>query len=402
MFTKHSFYRLQGVAQHYAWGGMHFIPQLLGLANSEQRPFAEYWLGAHPQAPSSAVLDGQMVALDALIHDDPLHFLGERVWQQFGRLPFLFKVLDARDMLSIQVHPSKSQAQVSFERENSLGIPLDAAVRTYKDDNHKPEVHVALTDFWMLHGFRPFAQINAVLDLHPEWAPLRSWLNDGIESLYRRVMIQPQAQVDAILQPLLNRLRQESQPDKDSPHYWALRAAQAFPRNDGHIDRGIFSIFLMNLVHLRPGQGTFQDAGVPHAYLEGVNVELMANSDNVLRGGLTPKAINVDELLKTVRYHGAEPQILTGVSAGDYERIYPTVARDFELSAIELPPDRTMTLTSAAPSILLLLQGGVQIFDAVESIIISTGQAVLVAADSIITIHASKQTTIFRAHVPFP
>jgi len=403
MTTNHSFYRLQGVVQHYAWGGLKFIPQLLGFANPERRPFAEYWLGAHPHAPSLAMVDGQNVALNALIHADPNYFLGERVWQQFSRLPFLLKVLDARDMLSIQVHPSKTQAEAGFARENRAGILPDAADRTYKDDNHKPEVHVALTDFWMLHGFRPLSEIKALLDSHPEWAPLRAWSNDGIESLYRRVMTLPPEQVDMILQPLLDRLRRESHLDKDSPHYWALRAADAFPRSDGHIDRGIFSIYLLNLIHLHSGQGTFQDAGVPHAYLEGVNVELMANSDNVLRGGLTPKVINVDELLKTVRYQGEEPQILTGISASDYERIYPTVARDFELSVIDLPEGKTMTLTTAgSPSILLLLDGRVQLSHAVESIIISRGHAVFIVADRDITIHAQQQTIIFRAHVPIP
>ena len=166
---------------------------------------------------------------------------------------------------------------------------------------------MALTEFWMLHGFRPLEQIADTLEHTPELGSLMAGFRQRLAAaghdhqarrgllreLYSNVMTMPQEQVDSLLNGLLSRLQAKPVTDKDSADYWALRAAENFPLPGGHRDRGIFSVYLLNLVHLQPGQGTFQPAGVLHAYLEGVNVELMANSDNVLRGGLTTKHVDV-------------------------------------------------------------------------------------------------------------
>jgi mannose-6-phosphate isomerase class I len=160
---------LHGVVQHYDWGGYDFIPKLLGIANSERKPFAELWMGAHPKAPATADVAGLAMPLDQLIAEVPDRILGPSASARFGgRLPYLFKVLDVASMLSIQVHPTKEQAAAGFARENAAGIDLGAAERNYKDDNHKPEVAVAVTDFWMLHGFRPLEQIAEALRKVPE------------------------------------------------------------------------------------------------------------------------------------------------------------------------------------------------------------------------------------------
>lgn len=240
-------------------------------------------------------------------------------------------------MLSIQVHPTKEQAAAGFARENAAGIDMGAAERNYKDDNHKPEVAVALTDFWMLHGFRPLDQIAEALRKVPELCSIMPDFSarlvraggatqtrrDLLRDLYRAVMTMPQERVDLLLNALVERLASGAWSDKDGADYWVARAAEAFPPVGGHRDRGIFSIYLLNLVHLRPGQGTFQPAGTLHAYLEGVTVELMANSDNVLRGGLTQKHVDVGELLRILSFDNGTPQVLDGEPGGSSERSVP-------------------------------------------------------------------------------
>ncbi len=148
-------HKLKGKVQHYAWGGTEYIPQLLGEENPGHQPYAEYWMGAHTSSPSVVLFDEtHHTTLDRLIKEDPHAWLGDKVTTRFGALPYLFKVLDVRDMLSIQVHPTKAEAEKGFARENEAGIPLSASNRNYKDDNHKPEVMVALSEFWLLHGFK--------------------------------------------------------------------------------------------------------------------------------------------------------------------------------------------------------------------------------------------------------
>jgi mannose-6-phosphate isomerase len=294
--------------------------------------------------------------------------------QRFGgELPFLFKVLDARDMLSIQVHPDRQQAEAGYAREEGEGILLHAKHRNYRDRNPKPEVHVALTPFWMLHGFRPLEEIVMETERYPElehaWPELGLRLASAadmtarsrlLQEVYERVMRLPQREVDAILNPILERAGPARGVDRSDPMFWVCRAAETFARPDGSRDRGLFSIWLLNLVALEPGQSTFQDAGVPHAYLEGVTVELMAASDNVLRGGLTPKHVDVDELLRVVRFIEGRPEVGAGAACAEGERVYPTTAAEFELSRLELALDEELEWSSVAgPECLLVMDGEV-------------------------------------------
>jgi len=391
---------LRGAVQHYAWGGYDYIPHLLDIKNAGQKPFAELWLGAHANAPSIATVDSREEPLDTLITNHPA-VLGPKVRDRFGRLPFLLKVLDARDMLSIQVHPSKKQAEAGFARENTTGVPIDAPERNYKDDNHKPEVHVALTDFWMLHGFRPEEEIERQLHDVNEFAPLRPlFISGGLEGLYRAVMTAPQEEVDAWLRPLLTRLEVQKPDDPDKPDYWALKAAHTFPLPDGRLDRGIFSVYLLNLLHLKPGEGTFQDAGVLHAYLQGTNVELMANSDNVLRGGLTPKHVDVAELLTTVTFVGRHTKVLRGERGGPFEQIYTTPAADFQLSRLQIPANRRFALRTHGPEIWLVLQGDVDVKSKANAQHLCKGNALFVAAHTEVTLSAAADSMLYRAAVP--
>lgn len=394
------FFFLKGAVQHYDWGGYEYIPTLIGVDNPAQKPFAELWMGAHTSAPSLVIQNNATVPLDKLIAKEPKAILGDKVITHFGeQLPFLFKILDVRKMLSIQAHPTKSQAEQGFQRENDLGIPLTASNRTYKDVNHKPEVMLALTDFWLLHGFKSLAAIERTLNEVPEFQDLRPWFStQQISTLYQHIMEMPQETVDTILRPLQNRLEKQAPTDKSSPDYRALQAFQEYARPDGSLDRGIFSIYLFNLVYLRPGEAIYQGAGVPHAYLEGVNVELMANSDNVFRGGLTTKHIDVPELLKSLLFEPIEPAIIKGESLSDTETVYFTPAPDFELAKIELNNGVSYENQGVyAPEIFIVLEGKAILNTATT---IAKGEILLVTPGTNYTLAANEATVLCRATVP--
>lgn len=352
---------LQGVVQDYAWGGYHFIPELKGEKNTNDQPQAELWMGAHDRGPAQLQLNGHPQRLDEWIATDPERILGQKTAQHFqNSLPFLFKILDVRKMLSIQAHPTKAAAVAGFQRENEKGIPLNARHRNYKDDNHKPEIMVALTDFWLLHGFRIAEDIAEVLEQVPEFNNFRTiFASKGIRGLYQHLMELPQNDVDRVLAPMAARLEADLSADvldRSQPEYWAAHAFLDYTR-DGHYDRGIFSIYLFNLVHLKIGEGIFQDANIPHAYLEGVNVELMANSDNVFRGGLTAKHVDVGELMQHLSFDPVIPQPLRGENGAAHEKVFKTPAPDFELSRIQLSSSDTYSKKQEGPAIFIVMSG---------------------------------------------
>lgn len=354
--------RLRNKVQDYAWGGTEFIPQLLNRVNFEGKPQAELWMGTHPKGPSKINIGLSWRLLADYLADEPDETLGAVAEQSGDNLPFLFKVLDVQSMLSIQAHPTRAAAKAGFARENAAGIPVTAPHRNYRDENHKPEVMVALTDFWLLHGFKTADAIEATLSEVPELAFLQEkWTAEGLKGLYRYVMELPQDAINAALKPLYDRLHEAEIEDKDNPDYWAQRAFEEHTHK-GNFDRGIFSIYLFNLVRLAKGQGIYQAANVPHAYLEGVNVELMANSDNVFRGGLTVKHVDVPELMQHLRFEGITPQVLEGAAVGQGEYVYATEADDFELSRLDLPKGESYQRPVIdVPEVWLVLEGSVRL-----------------------------------------
>ncbi len=403
--------RLSAGVQHYAWGDTRFIPALLSQANPEDKPCAELWMGAHPDLPAKAELDGASIGLDELIGHCATAMLGPAVAAEFdGRLPYLFKVLAAAQPLSIQAHPTKAVAEEGFARENDAGIPITAKHRNYKDDNHKPELIAALTDFYALRGFRPRSEIAQVLREVPELSHLQANFEPspaGLKAIYEHFMLLPQADVDGVLGPLIQRLEAE---EKQRPfarsdrEYWVLRAHQQFSL-EGHQDRGLFSIFLLNLVHLRPGEAMYLSAGILHAYLEGAGMEIMANSNNVLRGGLTPKHVDVPELLANVTFSGGEPEIVRAVRIPDsQEWAYKTPAREFELRRIEVAdgqPYRSGTQHSA--DILLAIHDGgepLTVRGADEQFQLNKGSVVLAPTGVEYSISTSGQAVLYRATIP--
>lgn len=397
--------KLQGKVQPYAWGGSQFIPTLLQQSNPGNKPFAEYWMGAHDNAPADVVdTNGQKQPLNAMVAQDPAGLLGKTVNDRFGRLPYLFKVLDVKDMLSIQVHPEKKAAIEAFAAENKLGTPLSASNRNYKDDNHKPELMLALSDFWLLHGFKPAAALKKVLQQTPELQFLLPVFGEGdYAALYKTVMEMDQQAVNDHLQPLLDRilpLYEKGELKRDQEDFWAARAVKTFCE-PGRTDCGIFSIYLFNVVHLAPGEAIFQDAGILHAYLEGQNMEIMANSDNVLRGGLTNKHIDVSELMKHVRFEPVVPNVIKGTPgrvAG--EDIFLTPVNDFELHRLTVQAGKSITVTATTADIYFVYQGSAQATAGNDQVALKKGEALLAKAGTEVTFNSTEHTVIFTATVP--
>ena len=394
-------YKLHGIHRHYEWGGQSFIPQLMHVDNTIGKPFAEYWMGAHPSAPAMVATAEGAKALDQMIQENKLEFLGASIADRFGSLPYLFKILDVKKMLSIQVHPSKENAEKGFLKEQLAGIAIDAPHRNYKDQNHKPEVMVALSYFWLLHGFMPAIALKERLT---SLAPLESLLpifgQDDYAGLYSYFMRLDQAAADAILKPLMEIAVQEvaaGKVDKTHPHWWANQYyGGVVPTSN--IDKGILSIYILNIVHVPTYQGVFQGAGLLHAYLEGQNIELMANSDNVLRGGLTPKHIDIEELLQHIQFEPTYPSILKGDLINSNELQFPCPVPDFGLTKIQLRGGETYTNETNSLELFLVLQGDVQL----EGIELKPGELAAVKAGSAYHIQStgSETAVIFKSFVP--
>jgi phosphomannomutase len=392
-------HRLAPDVQHYDWGDVDFIPALLGRESAQRRPHAELWMGAHPDLP--ARVNGK--PLDAFIDESPAAVLGAAVAREFGgRLPYLIKVLAAREPLSIQAHPSEAQARRGFAREEARGVPRDAPHRSYRDPSAKPELIVALTEFHALAGFRPLEEIAATVTEVPELhrlAPEFEPTPESLATLYATIMKLRQRDVDALLAPLLERVRAHRY-ERDRREYWLVRCDDRFSTADHH-DRGLFSILLLNLVRLEPGQALFLGAGTLHAYLEGAGVEIMASSNNVLRGGLTGKHVAIDELLAILRFEGGPAPLVAPESVSETERIYRTPAAEFELSRLEVRGERPYRRSDEAygPEILFAAEAGeLTVASGAESEALGRGDSLLVPDGVPYTL--TGEGVVFRAAVP--
>lgn len=392
-------YKLHGVNRHYDWGGFDFIPTLMNIENTAKLPFAEYWMGAHASAPAIIDTKEGQKQLDVLIQSNLNSFLGTTNANNFGALPYLFKILDVAKMLSIQVHPSKENAIIGYELEEIAGISIDANNRNYKDKNHKPEVMVALSDFWLLHGFLAPELLVARLNEFNYFHPLIEQFNGSdYKRLYSHFMHLSKEKADAILKPLLTEaveIVKLGKVDKSHPHWWANKYYNGVVPNE-NIDKGIFSIYILNIVKVKKYQGVFQGAGLLHAYLEGQNIELMANSDNVLRGGLTPKHIDIDELIKHVQFVPTYPNVLDGEALNSNETIYPCPVADFGLSKIGLNGGDRYTINTHSLEMLLVMEGEVLI----DGNIYKAGEVAMVGALEQIVIEAQSNSILFKSFVP--
>ncbi|MFJ4784764.1 mannose-6-phosphate isomerase, class I [Streptomyces sp. NPDC088794] len=379
--------RLDNTVRPYAWGSTTAIPGLLGVEPSGE-PQAEMWMGAHPGAPSRTERGTLVEVIDA----DPERELGPAAVAKFGpRLPFLLKILAAGAPLSLQVHPNLQQAKEGYEDEERRGIPIDAPFRNYKDANHKPELICALTEFDGLCGFRDPLQAAGLLD------------GLGVDSLKAYVDLLHAHPEEAALREVLTAILTA---DPEQMRHTVAEAAAACTRLGGTYtayadiahhypgDPGVIAAMLLNHVRLQPGEALFLGAGIPHAYLTGLGVEIMANSDNVLRCGLTPKHVDVPELLRIVRFEAGDAGVLRPEASPDGEEVYETPIDEFRLSRYVLPDGGTAPdLTREAPQILLCTAGSVRAGDQQ----LTPGQSVFVPAAE--RVEVSGAGTIFRATV---
>lgn len=393
---------LENRIQNYEWGSLTAISELLGREPSGL-PEAELWLGAHRKSPSSVSWRQSEIALDKQITRDPETILGREILSRFGAsLPFLFKVLASAKPLSIQVHPSREQARAGFARENAAGLPLDAPDRNYRDDNHKPEVIVAVTPFWALKGFRPVAEIAATFgEIDSGTIADTLWLlhagtgSEGLRKFFTEIMTMDRARQHALADDIVSAARAGR--GSADHHQWIIRLNELYPG-----DVGLACALLLNLVLLKPGEGLFLPAGELHAYLEGTGVELMANSDNVLRGGLTPKHIDVPELLATLTFEPGRPELLTPQARGPAESVYATPAEEFELSTVDLDGSESwISPRKRGVEILLGVEGDGAILDCGtdETLTIGKGTAILVPA-AVSRYRISGTVRLYRTVVP--
>ena len=397
-------YKLTGSLQNYVWGGHQYIPQLLNIPAEENQYYAEWWLGAHHSAPSAIEVDGKNVLLTEFLQKNPTA-LGAQSRASFGdELPYLLKILDVAQPLSIQLHPTKTQAEIGFAEENAKGINLKASTRTYKDNNHKPEMMIALSDFWLLHGFKTKSQILATLNARPSLQPLAEKLGkQSLAEFYADVMLADQSTLANWLLPIIEANQQPYKNGElalDNPDYWVLYTMEAMAISPEKLDAGLVCFYLFNIVHLKEGEGIFQDAGIPHAYLRGQNVELMACSDNVIRGGLTPKYVDIVELLKIVDCREVTPQIISAAPQNQSEFTYKTPVNDFALAQICVEVQQHTELTLQSAGILLVMQGELKIQEKSAALILKQGESAFITADSNVEIMSEKGGYAFLAKLP--
>lgn len=365
--------------QNYDWGSRTAIHDLFGFANEAQQPQAEVWMGTHPNGCSIVKQGSTNVSLSELIKQDPPAFLSQSTSKAFGDLPFLFKILAADKALSIQVHPNKQDAELGYAKEQELGVPLSAFNRNYKDANHKPELVYALTEYQAMNGFRPFDEIITEFRLCdiPEVNGYleqfeRNPNQDGLCHFFVEILSMKEARkLNAVDHLLSYAAMNQARP----VYALILDLAEQYPN-----DVGLFAPLLLNVITLKPGEAMFLCARTPHAYIKGTGLEIMANSDNVLRAGLTPKHMDVEELVKCTDFIPKPINtLLTQAEINGSEHHFPVSVQDFQFSVFQAPKEQRVEMTSAEilmpidADVALLAQSG-------ETLVLGKGQSAFIPA----------------------
>jgi mannose-6-phosphate isomerase len=385
-------WQLTNGVRFYPWGSRTVIPELLGQPVPADRPHAELWVGAHPDEPS-LLADGR--PLNAAISADPEALLGRRAVERFGpRLPYLLKVLAAERPLSLQAHPTTEQAEAGFAAEEAAGVPRDDPTRTFKDPFHKPELLLALTTFEALCGFRPVEESLHCLaklqvpDLKPTIAALaRGGLQAAIPQLLALSERRRQALVRAVAESAA-RFVAAHDPEFINTYRWAAALADAYPG-----DPGVVISLMCNHLKLAPGEAVFLPAGNLHAYLCGAGIEVMASSDNVLRGGLTGKHVDLAALIEVLDFSDGRVPVLHPVLGPGGLR-YPVPVEDFDLTRCQLEADPG-TLTTDGPQVLLCTEGRAVLASADGELTLDKGQSAFVPAGA--PVSARGPAVLFRA-----
>lgn len=403
-------YALETAVQNYAWGSRTALATMRGEGAPSAKPEAELWIGAHPQGPSRVRSPGpnEGLSLERLIAGDPAFMLGRDVHARFGaRLPLLLKILAAEQPLSLQTHPTQAQAAAGFAREESLGVARDAPNRMYRDASHKPELLCALTPFDALCGFRDaeelLFQVQPALGsglYRAALGPMRSgrdWASQ-VRSLLGHTKEQV-AKIAAEVLPRAARLASEKGPFAKLGS-WLLRAHEIYGD-----DPGLLVVPMMNLVQLAPGEAVFLPAGNLHAYLQGTGVEVMASSDNVLRGGLTPKHVDAEELVRVLDFR-AGPVSLARADARGGALVYESPVEEFSLARIGLDEEGpSFSAEVRGPELLVCTEGRCAVLDANGARVceLSASGALFVAHGAVryaLDLRGRGPATVFRARVP--
>lgn len=377
-------YKLKNPIKNFPWGSRTAISDYFDIDNPTSDHQAELWMGAHPLASSIISQEGSDVTLCDAIAKSPGYWLGKHTEQYFSSLPFLMKILAAEEPLSIQVHPSKSAAELGFISENKQGIPLNAVNRNYKDANHKPELVYALTPYLAMNGFREFDQIVANFEalelpsLDKYFQPFKQDPSTStLAAFFYALLILEGELKKQVIGELLASIQAIK---KDHMAYQESLLINSFCRLYPE-DIGLFGPLFMNVIELRPGEAMFLYAETPHAYIRGVAVEVMANSDNVLRAGLTPKHIDVEELVKNTRFEPVAIDALVMEPVLNNEigsKSYPIPVDDFNFDI--LAPRNLITFKTSSPEILLCLSKYVTIATDTEIVTIGKGESVILPA----------------------
>jgi mannose-6-phosphate isomerase len=400
---------LRGAVRTYAWGSRTAIAAFTGRPTPTPHPEAELWFGAHPGDPAWLETDGGEQSLLDALRADPEGQLGDAVLNRFGDcLPFLVKVLAADEPLSLQAHPSAAQAAVGFEREEKRGIPISSPTRNYRDRSHKPELVIALDEFEALAGFRDVAnsielmRALAVPGLEPYVDLLIGQPDaDGLRALFTTWITAPQPDLDvlvpAVLDGAINYMRSGASRFADEAKT-VLELGERYPG-----DAGVLAALLLNRMRLAPGDGIFLPAGNLHTYLSGFAVEVMANSDNVLRGGLTPKHVDVPELLRILDFDPvSETALRPQMHRDGTELIYGVPTDEFAVSRVSIDGENLGHEIDAAvrhdgPQVLLCTDGSVLLHAKSSSLTLHRGQAAWVPADDgPIRLVADEPAELFR------
>jgi len=382
--------RLTGVIQPYAWGSLTAIPEFLGKEPTG-KPQAELWFGAHPLAPST--VDGE--PLDKVVAHDPVGVVGRASVEAFGpRLPLLLKVLAAAQPLSLQAHPSRQQAEAGFAREQAAGIPRDAPNRTYRDGWPKPEVLCAMVETDALCGFREPQEtyqlfeklgVASALDLVKPLADADVPADKRLATVFGR-LLRLSADQRSVITEVVQAAEASSADNPESFTRTARELGRYYPG-----DPGVLAALLMNRVTLHPSDALYMPAGNLHAYLSGGGVEIMANSDNVMRGGLTPKYVNVDELLAILDFTPGFRGLITPVEESPGLWRYPAPAPEFALWRIETRGEPVNVPAGTSGRILLVTDGNVSVRSATQELDLVRGEAALLSAgeEAVVTGHGT-------------
>lgn len=393
--------RLRPVLQNYAWGSRTALAQLRGEAAPSTQPEAELWMGAHDVAPSLIEGEDGAQPLNERIADAPARVLGDRAVERFGdRLPFLFKILAAERPLSIQAHPSQAQAAEGFARENELGIALDDPQRNYRDASHKPELICALSAFDALYGFRKRAESQTLLT-RAGFEDLAALLaGESTEAALHGLLSHLLGLSAQAAQDLVERASRAATAGRGEPAFdWVARLLAEFPG-----DPMCITPLFLNVVHLEPGESLYAEAGVLHSYLSGTTIEIMANSDNVVRAGLTSKHIDTAELLGILDFS----EVSVAVSAGSCRDVpggrrwsYDSPAPEFHLQRIELGGSMAIDAFDSL-AILVCTSGACRVgrpeLPSETAIRLSSGECALIPRSVALSLEG--EAALFLASVP--